>query len=351
LVDYAYGLILAERPTMRLPSVETLVDAIAAIVGSSIMLFQDGYLRRQLRCLAMGSSFAHNYASLWLGRIEKPTLRRLNLVYRGRFADDANHLARQSLGEVKEILLDAYSETPALQIDEWSVIVGGTGEMPFLDVVWSLHDTPEGVEVRTRTHQKPINTYAYLAPSSYHPASTLVSWIGSEATRYLRLSSTRDAYEQQLALFTSRLQLRGYDADAVRAQLAKHPYDSREALLVTVEARHGGRDGHDRALARALADADDDVDARDDDALADVDDMYEVDVDDEPRNISSTHIVLRRHPAAERAAPRIRAIVSNTLATIAPSSHGASRDTRVTIAWKLPEPLESILSRVPKTEV
>lgn len=176
--------------------------------------------------------------------------------------------------------------------------------------------------------------------------------------RYLRLSSTREAYEAQLELFRQRLGLRGYRSDAVDAQLAKHPYESREKLLASFEARYGARDGHDRVVAadasvaaRALADGDDVADAPlADDGESDED---EVDLNDEPqhgRASSTMHVVMRRHPAAERVAPQIRSIVRETLAIIAPSDHSAESSSRVTIAWKLPEPLERLLAKAPRAD-
>lgn len=70
-------------------------------------------------------------------------------------------------------------------------------------------------------------------------------------------------------------------------------------------------------------------------------------IDDVRQEINSMHVVLRRHPAAVRAAPRIREIVQRALSAVAPDDRSMS--TRVTIAWKLPESLESILSRLPRT--
>jgi hypothetical protein len=52
----------------------------------------------------MGSSFAHNYASLWLGMIEQPTIRRWPLAYRGRYtAQQIRHVVDDALSKLAPV--------------------------------------------------------------------------------------------------------------------------------------------------------------------------------------------------------------------------------------------------------
>ena len=134
----------------------------------------------------------------------------------------------------------------------------------------------------------------------------------------------------------------------IREQLKKHPYSSRDALLARVEARHGGRDGHDRTLAAIAAAVASPHELASESDASSTSDEHSSDADDYLPDDKTTHIVLNRSPAAERAAPRIRSIISDALATIAPRSYSGVKKPRVTIAWKLPDSLDSELSRVPK---
>ena len=307
-----------------------LVEAIRLVVAHNHIASPDGKLYLQLLGLAMGSGFSANYATLWLALIEDDTLRRWHaqVIYAGRYADDAFHILHDlEEGDVRRFCASLYADTPKLAAMEWTIVRGGTGEAVFLDMRIALRDAADSdsVEVWTATHQKPINTYPYLAAMSYHPRSTLTAWIGSEAARYLRLSSTREEYESLLARFRARLLRRGYQADAVDMQLAKHVYSGRDALLDTLEKRGGRCDGHDRYSDDMLPAADN--------------------TDDDPERL---HIVLQRTAASERAAATVRVLADATLQAVAPQSW--ARGTRAMTVWQLPTPLGVSLGRKPKAD-
>jgi hypothetical protein len=64
--------------------------------------------------------------------------------------------------------------------------------------------------INTRLYEKPDNLYLYLPANSAHPFSTLKGLIHGMVYRTLRLTSTKDAQQEELQNLVRRLTARGY---------------------------------------------------------------------------------------------------------------------------------------------
>jgi peptide-methionine (R)-S-oxide reductase len=79
-------------------------------------------------------------------------------------------------------------------------------------------------EIHHYTHQKLLNKYAYITPSSCHPLHVFKSWIVAELNRYKSNSSKRIYYQRTKDLFYQRLLDRGYPRSFLNPLFDKHYY-------------------------------------------------------------------------------------------------------------------------------
>jgi hypothetical protein len=96
-------------------------------------------------------------------------------------------------------------------------------QIEFLDLNIML--TKEGIEFYT--HQKKLNKYGYITPSSCHPKHTLSGFINGELTRYAINSSKSIYYKITKNLFYQRLLVRGYQRNYLNDIFQKHTYTNR----------------------------------------------------------------------------------------------------------------------------
>lgn len=64
--------------------------------------------------------------------------------------------------------------------------------------------------ISVRTHQKSLNRYLYLPPSSFHPKSSFKGWIKAELIRYARTNTDIADFNNIRMLFYKRLTRRNY---------------------------------------------------------------------------------------------------------------------------------------------
>lgn len=96
-------------------------------------------------------------------------------------------------------------------------------KIEFLDLNIML--TKEGLEFFT--HQKKLNKYGYITPSSCHPKHTFSGFIKGELTRYAINSSKSIYYKITKNLFYQRLLARGYQRTFLNTIFQKHTYGNR----------------------------------------------------------------------------------------------------------------------------
>lgn len=82
-----------------------------------------------------------------------------------------------------------------------------------------------------RLHQKIHNRYAYLPFYSYHPRSTINSWMTSELQRAVRAFSDYKAYVSYCQTFYNRLRQRGYPHKTIVAAFNKVSFSKRRKYI------------------------------------------------------------------------------------------------------------------------
>jgi hypothetical protein len=68
----------------------------------------------------------------------------------------------------------------------------------------------EGGHLFVKTHQKSLNRYLYLPPTSFHPKSSFKGWIKAELIRYARTCTKQSDFLIIQRKFYYRLKVRGY---------------------------------------------------------------------------------------------------------------------------------------------
>jgi hypothetical protein len=87
----------------------------------------------------------------------------------------------------------------------------------------------------TRLHQKPINSYLYIPPTSFHQPTVFTSLIVAEIRRYRLLCSQDHEFYSVLSLFYDRLLARGYQPDFLNPLFSNFP--DRRLLLTSQTAK------------------------------------------------------------------------------------------------------------------
>jgi hypothetical protein len=88
-----------------------------------------------------------------------------------------------------------------------------------------------------RLYQKPINSYLYIPPTSFHHPSVFTSFISAEIRRYRLLCSQDSDFRTMLTLFYDRLLARGYQVNLLIPLFSTLP--NRDNLLHQI--LHGAR--------------------------------------------------------------------------------------------------------------
>ena len=211
--------------------ISLILDLAHLILTHNVMSFGNT-IWLQLQGTAMGSPMAVTYASIYLTILEleifaecqKSLSFRLPLLYY-RFIDDLFYLSSIA-ADVRLFFttFDGYHPTVRLT---WDV---NDHNGVFLDS--ESFKGPEFTHtglLDIRIYQKPINSYLYIPPTSFHQRSMFSSFISAELRRFRILCSRNADFLPALASFYSRLLARGYDAEFLYPLFARIP--TREQLL------------------------------------------------------------------------------------------------------------------------
>lgn len=173
--------------------------------------------------IAMGTNAAPELANIYLFYlVDKYIINTWNpnIVFTKRYLDDIFIIYRGTLTEAEYFVscLQSIKETTNM---EFTHRIGK--QIEFLDLNIML--TKEGIEFYT--HQKKLNKYGYITPSSCHPKHTLSGFINGELTRYAINSSKSIYYKITKNLFYQRLLVRGYQRNYLNDIFQKHTYTNR----------------------------------------------------------------------------------------------------------------------------
>lgn len=196
----------------------SLVNSLFRWVLDCNFLQFDGTFFKQIKGTAMGTSMAPHYANIVVGSILLKSLNRPfapeNLSKFGlpfflcSYIDDIFGITYGSKSQIEsriKFLRDALGINLSHNI--------GTS-VEFLDVSVSI-DPKTGI-LKWSTHQKVLNAYLYLPPSSNHPRHQCLSYITGELLRYSRRSSSADSYITTAKALYARLEARGFPSMILR---------------------------------------------------------------------------------------------------------------------------------------
>jgi hypothetical protein len=194
---------------------------------------------RQLTGTAMGTPCAVVFANIFMYmRFDRPFLARHGAHVRcyRRFIDDIffcvtpAHTARHT-----NTLTDSASVTAALNHTHPTLRVTASASytsVAFLDLDLSVGARfAASRHLDLRTHQKEMNRYLYLPPTSFHTRAAKRSFITSELQRYARNSSSPEAFQHTRVAFHARLCARGYQPRFLNPLFATVPYTYRQEWL------------------------------------------------------------------------------------------------------------------------
>jgi hypothetical protein len=157
----------------------------------------------QTEGIPMGNNCAVEAATLYMHKLFGK-LKSRKVIFRRFYIDDIFILLYGSERSVQKHLRKYNLVNPKISIN-WNV---SKTSVDFLDLHISLN--PAQTKMSTQTHQKELNKYLYLPPSSFHPRHTKLGFIKGELIRYARLSSEPTTFLQTSELFRTRLLARGY---------------------------------------------------------------------------------------------------------------------------------------------
>ncbi len=160
------------------------------VMNHNIFQFGDTFWR-QLQGMAMGTPAAPLYSILTYGQYKNTKILQKykeNLIYYKRYIDDIFGIWMDTTEYTWESFKSELNQFGTLQ---WNT-ENPTTSTTFLD----LHIQIDHNRIITKTHQKELNLYLYIPPTSAHPASCFKGLITGEITaighriRNMKISST-----------------------------------------------------------------------------------------------------------------------------------------------------------------
>lgn len=177
----------------------------------------------------MGSPLAVVFANLYLSCLETELLNNLPkqpLLY-CRFIDDIFAVLQGEPPECEPFMMamNNMHETINLTSDFGDSV-------PFLDLV--VFKGPRFFNnglLDVRLHQKQMNSYLYICPTSFHPIHCFKSFISGELTRFLRNTCDSSTFCDLKKLFYFRLRQRGYRSGFLKPLFASCRFSARKVLI------------------------------------------------------------------------------------------------------------------------
>jgi len=184
---------------------------------------------KQIQGAAMGSPCIPPYANIFMNMIERDTVKRFKepntlLLYK-RFIDDIFAIIKKDNEKIKQLQMDLNNICHNIKLT-WTE---PSYQTDFLDITIILDHTKSTIE--TTTYQKNLNKYLYLPYHSFHRPSMKTGFIKGEAIRYTRNCSRKKDFNRMIALFTIRLQRRGYPLSLIKSTLKSIQYSDRNKYL------------------------------------------------------------------------------------------------------------------------
>ena len=177
----------------------------------------------QLQGTSMGTAFSVMYANIYMIYIESPIIE-LYAPYISlykRYIDDVITVWSGPTDLVPAFQTALGSRHPSIRL-EWaseSTNPEEHGHAVFMDLEISRDLADGQASFGYKVYHKPLNSYQYLPPRSYHPRHMFAGFIKAELLRFLTHSSTFDAFKHEYVQFYLHLRARGYRARTLRRAL------------------------------------------------------------------------------------------------------------------------------------
>lgn len=205
------------------------------LIQLSRLVFENNYLQSEFSSdifhqsfgIAMGTPFAVTAANAFMFYLEKDIVTQYSpylLVYK-RFIDDIFVIWTGS----RDILLQFLNALNNLNDRIKLTYDISESHIPFLDLSISIDHSKRRLLVST--FQKPLNKYLYIPFESFHPTSNKKAFIKGELMRYVRNSSTFEAFATTRQNFWRRLRIRGYPYKFLLPLFQDIRYSSRSKWL------------------------------------------------------------------------------------------------------------------------
>jgi hypothetical protein len=191
-------------------------------------IYFKGMIFQQTNGAAMGSPMIPPYANIFMHMIEKDTVMKHSntiLLYK-RFIDDVFLIIKKDPVSIQTFQSDMNNLQPCIKLT-WTT---PSLKVDFLDITITINLKQS--KIHTNTFQKPLNKYSYLPFKSYHTLGMKTGFIKGEAIRYARTCSRRSDYNRMIALFTIRLQRRGYPLPLIQQTINQVNYKLRPKYLL-----------------------------------------------------------------------------------------------------------------------
>lgn len=216
---------------------ERLKICMRLILEHNVFEFEGVYLH-QVVGTAMGTPFAPPYANLFMFGLEWDILQTLGsaVYFYTRYIDDM--LAALVASAVTAFKAAFDTACPGIAF----TYVVNSQAVDYLDLHISkgTRFLQTGI-VDLACFQKPANAYSYIPWFSFHPPSMKRSFIVGELTRYIRNSSSQDAFIRVRDLFFDRLRARGYPRTFLLETFSPIRFKMRTSLLAGTPAEHSER--------------------------------------------------------------------------------------------------------------
>lgn len=227
-IDITDCLILLHRFCVRnkIPEQPHLLAIVEWILKNNILEFAGQYFV-QIKGTAMGTPAAVVIANIYMHELERELLADPRIprpLYYFRFIDDITS-GFKTHNEKRAFLLGFNQLRPTIHLTEQAQ----DAYSDFLDITLYPIHTHDHTEIRTRLYTKPMNTYLYLPPCSFHSRSTIAAFITGELKRF-RITCFEDRdFQVARSHFWTRLQARGYTSTFL-LPLFNTPLDRQQLL-------------------------------------------------------------------------------------------------------------------------
>jgi hypothetical protein len=200
-----------------LEHIDPYLNKLCSFVNNHNMFEYLDQIYQQCSGIAMGTNAAPEMANIYLLTLLDTQISLIEQT-KGycRYLDDLFFIWNGTTNGLERFITKLQELVPGIRFS----FKTSTKMVEFLD----LCIVRDGTQIHHYTHQKLLNKYGYITPSSCHPLHVFKSWIKAELNRYKNNSSRRLYYQRTKELFYQRLLDRGYPRSFITPIFNNHYY-------------------------------------------------------------------------------------------------------------------------------